>query len=97
VGEDDINAQIDQIAVNTVIAHAAWEWLTQSPIGGAFTTASTLLGVARLGFPGPTRRSRPHRSAADMTSRDTAGHPVMPLRRPQLGQVTTCPSSESGA
>lgn len=31
---------------------AAWERLTQSPIGAAFTTASTLLGVTRLGFTG---------------------------------------------
>lgn len=78
VGEGDINAQIDQVAENAVIALAAvdatpshvvrtviyvvsdqrsvlaatWERLTQSPIGAAFTTASTLLGVTRLGFPG---------------------------------------------
>jgi enamine deaminase RidA (YjgF/YER057c/UK114 family) len=31
---------------------AAWERLTASPIAAAFTTASTLLGVARLGFAG---------------------------------------------
>lgn len=31
---------------------AAWERLTQSPIGAAFTTASTLIGVTRLGFTG---------------------------------------------
>ncbi|MEV4052020.1 Rid family hydrolase [Amycolatopsis sp. NPDC049688] len=31
---------------------AAWRRLTQSPLGPAFTTASTLLGVAQLGFPG---------------------------------------------
>jgi enamine deaminase RidA (YjgF/YER057c/UK114 family) len=78
VGEGDINAQIDQVAENAVIAlaavdalpshvvrtvvyvvgdersvlAAAWERLTQSPIGAAFTTASTLLGVTQLGFPG---------------------------------------------
>jgi len=78
VGEGDINAQIDQVAANAVIALAAvgaepshvvrtvvyvvshdravlsgaWERLTQSPIAAAFTTASTLLGVAQLGFPG---------------------------------------------
>jgi enamine deaminase RidA (YjgF/YER057c/UK114 family) len=75
VGEGDINAQVDQVAENAVIAldavgarpshvvrtvvyvvsddrsvlAAAWERLTQSPIG---TTASTFLGVTRLGFPG---------------------------------------------
>lgn len=78
VGEGDIDAQIDQIAENAVIAlaavgaqpshvvrtvvyvvsddrdvlAAAWERLNQSPIADAFTTASTLLGVTRLGFPG---------------------------------------------
>jgi hypothetical protein len=31
---------------------AAWERLTRSPIGAAFTTASTLLGVTQLGLPG---------------------------------------------
>jgi enamine deaminase RidA (YjgF/YER057c/UK114 family) len=30
----------------------AWDRLTASPIGAAFTSASTLLGVSRLGFPG---------------------------------------------
>jgi enamine deaminase RidA (YjgF/YER057c/UK114 family) len=31
---------------------AVWDRLTESEIGAAFTTASTLLGVARLGYPG---------------------------------------------
>ena len=31
---------------------ATWARLSASPIAAAFTTASTLLGVARLGFPG---------------------------------------------
>ncbi|MFD6874668.1 MULTISPECIES: RidA family protein [unclassified Streptomyces] len=31
---------------------AAWRRLTQSALAPAFATASTLLGVARLGFPG---------------------------------------------
>ncbi|NJP50199.1 RidA family protein [Streptomyces sp. SBST2-5] len=31
---------------------AAWRRLTESELGPAFTTASTLLGVAQLGFPG---------------------------------------------
>ena len=31
---------------------AVWERLTGSDLGGAFTTASTLLGVTCLGFPG---------------------------------------------
>ncbi|WP_103352367.1 RidA family protein [Amycolatopsis sp. CA-128772] len=78
VGDNDINAQIDQVVANAMIAlgavgarpgdvvrtvvyvvsddravlGAAWERLTQSPLGPAFTTASTLLGVAQLGFRG---------------------------------------------
>ena len=78
VGEDDVNAQIDQVVTNAMIAlgavgagpsdvvrtvvyvvsndasglGAAWERLTQSPLGSAFTTASTLLGVTQLGFRG---------------------------------------------
>jgi enamine deaminase RidA (YjgF/YER057c/UK114 family) len=31
---------------------AAWRQLSDSPLGPALTTASTLLGVAQLGFPG---------------------------------------------
>jgi enamine deaminase RidA (YjgF/YER057c/UK114 family) len=31
---------------------AVWTQLNASPLGPAFTTASTLLGVAQLGFPG---------------------------------------------
>jgi enamine deaminase RidA (YjgF/YER057c/UK114 family) len=31
---------------------AVWTWLTTSPLAPAFTSASTLLGVAQLGFPG---------------------------------------------
>lgn len=31
---------------------AVWSQLNASPIAAAFTTASTLLGVAQLGFPG---------------------------------------------
>lgn len=78
VGEGDLDAQIDQVVANAMIAlgavgagpgdvvrtviyvvsddgsvlSAAWERLTQSPLGAAFTTASTLLGVAQLGFRG---------------------------------------------
>lgn len=78
VGDSDINAQIDQVVANAMIAlgavgagpsdvvrtvvyvvsddgsvlGAVWERLRQSPLGSAFTTASTLLGVAQLGFRG---------------------------------------------
>jgi enamine deaminase RidA (YjgF/YER057c/UK114 family) len=34
------------------VLSAAWDRLTHTPIAAAFTTASTLLGVTQLGFPG---------------------------------------------
>jgi enamine deaminase RidA (YjgF/YER057c/UK114 family) len=37
---------------DTDVLGAAWHRLTNSVIGPAFTTASTLLGVAQLGFGG---------------------------------------------
>ncbi len=78
VGPGDLDAQIDRVAANAVVAlsavgarpdhvvrsviyvvsddvavlGAAWQRLTGSVLGPAFTTASTLLGVARLGFRG---------------------------------------------
>ncbi len=78
VGQEDLAAQVGQIAENAMTALAAagaephhvirsvvyvvstdrdvlaavWRLLTTSTIGPAFTTASTLLGVAQLGFPG---------------------------------------------
>jgi enamine deaminase RidA (YjgF/YER057c/UK114 family) len=78
VGQDDVAAQVDQVAANAAAALAAagagpehvvrsviyvvsddrpvlaavWRRFNQSPIAAAFTTASTLLGVAQLGFPG---------------------------------------------
>ncbi|WP_331768291.1 RidA family protein [Embleya sp. NBC_00896] len=39
-------------SADTEVLAAAWERLTESIIGPAFSTASTLLGVAQLGFPG---------------------------------------------
>jgi enamine deaminase RidA (YjgF/YER057c/UK114 family) len=78
VGEGDLEAQVDQVAANALIAlnavnarpedvvrsviyvvsddekvlADAWHRLTASSIAPAFTSASTLLGVTRLGFPG---------------------------------------------
>lgn len=37
---------------DTDVLGTAWRRLTDSAIGAAFTTASTLLGVAQLGFTG---------------------------------------------
>lgn len=78
VGPDDVGAQVDQIAENTLAGLAAagakpddvvrtviyvvsdsqrvladvWSRFNASVIAPAFTSASTLLGVAQLGFPG---------------------------------------------
>jgi enamine deaminase RidA (YjgF/YER057c/UK114 family) len=77
VGSDDLGAQVDQIAEDTLAALAAagaepddvvrviyvisdsqtvladvWSRFNASVIASAFTTASTLLGVTQLGFPG---------------------------------------------
>lgn len=78
VGAGDLDAQVDQVAANSLTAlvavgarpdqvvrsviyvvgddrtalGAVWRRLNDSVIGQAFTTASTLLGVSRLGFPG---------------------------------------------
>ncbi|WP_327238915.1 RidA family protein [Streptomyces sp. NBC_01318] len=55
-----VGAQPDQVVRSVIyvvsrdaaILGAAWQRLTHSAIGPAFTTASTLLGIAQLGFPG---------------------------------------------
>jgi enamine deaminase RidA (YjgF/YER057c/UK114 family) len=40
------------VSADRAVLSAAWDRLNQSSIAEAFTTASTLLGVAQLGFPG---------------------------------------------
>ena len=40
------------VSSDVAVLGAAWQRLTGSVLGPAFTTASTLLGVAQLGFPG---------------------------------------------
>lgn len=78
VGRDDLDAQVDQVVSNTLIALKAvgaapdhvirsviyvvaddaavlgqvWRRFNASALAAAFTSASTLLGVTRLGFPG---------------------------------------------
>jgi enamine deaminase RidA (YjgF/YER057c/UK114 family) len=47
-----VRSVIYVVSDDTAVLAAAWRRLTDSVIGPAFTTASTLLGVARLGFPG---------------------------------------------
>lgn len=50
--EDVVRSVIYVCAEETGALGAAWRRLTASAIGPAFTTASTLLGVTRLGFTG---------------------------------------------
>lgn len=40
------------VSADQEVLAETWQRLTASALGPAFTTASTLLGVARLGFPG---------------------------------------------
>ncbi|MBM9510402.1 RidA family protein [Actinacidiphila acididurans] len=50
--EDVVRSVIYVCTDDTHVLGAAWRRLTDSVIGPAFTTASTLLGVAQLGFTG---------------------------------------------
>ncbi|MES9505976.1 Rid family hydrolase [Streptomyces sp. NPDC000609] len=47
-----VRSVIYVVSDDVAILGAVWRRLTGSVIGSAFTTASTLLGVARLGFTG---------------------------------------------
>lgn len=50
---DDVVRSVIYVCTDvTEVLGAAWRRLTASAIGPAFTTASTLLGVNRLGFTG---------------------------------------------
>ncbi|HEY2672120.1 MAG TPA: Rid family hydrolase [Rugosimonospora sp.] len=49
---DVVRSVIYVVTDDNAVLSAAWDRLTGSAIGPAFTTASTLLGVARLGFTG---------------------------------------------
>lgn len=40
------------VTTDREVLSEVWDRLTDSEIGAAFTSASTLLGVAQLGFPG---------------------------------------------
>ncbi|WP_425956167.1 RidA family protein [Xylanimonas sp. McL0601] len=50
--EHVVRSVIYVVSDDVEVLGAAWHRLTSSAIGPAFTTASTLLGVARLGFGG---------------------------------------------
>jgi enamine deaminase RidA (YjgF/YER057c/UK114 family) len=47
-----VRAVVYVVSTDREVLAEAWQRLTTSAIGPAFTTASTLLGVAQLGFPG---------------------------------------------
>lgn len=47
-----VRSVIYVVSDDTRVLAAAWKRLTASPIAPAFSTASTLLGVTRLGFTG---------------------------------------------
>ncbi|MFE9423462.1 RidA family protein [Kitasatospora sp. NPDC006697] len=50
--EHVVRSVIYVVSDETAVLAAAWDRLTGSVIGPAFSTASTLLGVARLGYTG---------------------------------------------
>ncbi|MFI1581402.1 RidA family protein [Embleya sp. NPDC020630] len=50
--EHVVRSVIYVVSADRAVLGAAWARLTRSDLAPAFTTASTLLGVAQLGFPG---------------------------------------------
>jgi len=50
--EDVVRTTIYVVTADRGVLGGAWDRLAASALGPAFTTASTLLGVAQLGFPG---------------------------------------------
>ena len=49
---DVVRSVIYVVTDATTVLSAVWKRLRATELAGAFTTASTLLGVAQLGFPG---------------------------------------------
>jgi enamine deaminase RidA (YjgF/YER057c/UK114 family) len=49
---DVVRSVIYVVSDEREVLSAVWDTLNASPLGDAFTTASTLLGVAQLGFTG---------------------------------------------
>jgi enamine deaminase RidA (YjgF/YER057c/UK114 family) len=49
---DVVRSVIYVVSPDSAVLSAVWRQLTASPLAPAFTTASTLLGVASLGYPG---------------------------------------------
>jgi enamine deaminase RidA (YjgF/YER057c/UK114 family) len=49
---DVVRSVIYVVSPDSTVLSAVWWQLAESALAGAFTTASTLLGVAALGYPG---------------------------------------------
>ncbi|KDN19278.1 RidA family protein [Amycolatopsis rifamycinica] len=49
---DVVRTVVYVVTEDREVLSAVWSRLTSSPIAAAFSTASTLLGVAQLGYPG---------------------------------------------
>jgi enamine deaminase RidA (YjgF/YER057c/UK114 family) len=49
---DVVRTVIYVVTADRAVLSSVWDRLTASEIGPAFTTASTLVGVAQLGYPG---------------------------------------------
>jgi enamine deaminase RidA (YjgF/YER057c/UK114 family) len=49
---DVVRSVIYVVSPDSAVLSAVWHQVNTSPLGPAFTTASTLLGVASLGYPG---------------------------------------------
>ena len=56
-----VRSVIYVVSDDSAVLAAAWQRLTLSVVGSAFTTASTLFGGQPARIRGPTRRSGPHR------------------------------------
>ncbi|MBA0052723.1 RidA family protein [Streptomyces sp. AJS327] len=65
---------------------AVWERLTSSPLGPAFSTASTILGVSSLGYPGQLVE-------IDLT----VALPPRPQDQPLTDQPSSAPAPRSGS
>jgi enamine deaminase RidA (YjgF/YER057c/UK114 family) len=50
--EQVVRSTIYVVSVEQPVLAGVWQRLNESVIAGAFTTASTMLGVTQLGFPG---------------------------------------------
>jgi enamine deaminase RidA (YjgF/YER057c/UK114 family) len=50
--EDVVRTVIYVVSADRGVLGGTWDRLTASALGSALTTASTLLGVVQLGFPG---------------------------------------------